>query len=144
MRRKIWCDRWKRKYFGLAWQVNKTYIYSEDGYQTSTGPIGPQPFSEAGTLRRPYPKIGYFWRRLLKAPASINRFYEAGKRDRLGKSKWLLPSIAQHFRRLLDFVPAFINIWALPPKIICAVVIAPWCIQLLRSLGLTLTVGQSK
>jgi hypothetical protein len=26
MRRKIWCDGWKRKYFELGWEVNKAYV----------------------------------------------------------------------------------------------------------------------
>jgi hypothetical protein len=26
MRRKIWCDGWKRKYFGLGWEVNKALV----------------------------------------------------------------------------------------------------------------------
>ena len=39
-----------------------SYIYIEDGYRASTGPIGPRPFSETGLIVCPPPKID-LWRR---------------------------------------------------------------------------------
>jgi hypothetical protein len=56
--------------------------------------------------------------------ASVNRFYEADKCDCLRKGKRPPLLIVWHFWRRLDFVTASVNIWALPRKIICVVVVS--------------------
>ena len=40
-----------------------SYIYIENDYRASTGPVGPRPFSEAGLVVCPPPKI-YLQRRV--------------------------------------------------------------------------------
>jgi hypothetical protein len=94
MRRKIWCDGWKRKYFRLGGEVNKAYVMRSESWLISSSFIYlhdtecPQP--SGGRRCRAYSRSAQrFWRRRQRTRERKKRTEDLKMWERNTVNVWL-------------------------------------------------------